>query len=162
VVKRRRLNKRIDAPHVRLYRWMLDSPAYLSLSCQARAVLVEIVRCYDGMNNGRIGLSVRRASERCNIARGTACRAFNELQETGFIECVVQGAFSLKVRHATEWRLTFWPCDVTGAMASRAFMRWDREKQITVSKSPVTVSNEGHPGSQIPLKSISRCPRLTP
>jgi hypothetical protein len=68
MVKHRRLNKRLDAPHVRLYRWLLDSPAYLSLSCQARAVLLEIARGHDGMNNGRLGLSIRRASERCNIA----------------------------------------------------------------------------------------------
>jgi hypothetical protein len=83
--KRRRLNKRLDAPHVRLYRWMLDSPAYLSLTCPARAVLIEIARGHDGTNNGRLGLSIRRASERCRIARGTAQRAFAELQERGFI-----------------------------------------------------------------------------
>jgi hypothetical protein len=63
-------SKRLDAPHVRMYRWMLDSPAYLSLTCPARAVLIEIARGHDGMNNGRLGLSIRRASERCNIARG--------------------------------------------------------------------------------------------
>src|SRR5918993_571309 len=73
-VEASRRNKRLDAPHVRLYRWMLDCPAYLSLSCQARAVLLEIARSHDGTNNGRLGLSVRRASERCNIARGTAQR----------------------------------------------------------------------------------------
>ena len=50
MVKHRRLNKRLDAPHVRLYRWILDSPAYLSLSCQARAVLLEIARGHDGTN----------------------------------------------------------------------------------------------------------------
>jgi hypothetical protein len=70
MVKRRRLNKRLDASHARLYQWLLDSPAYLSLSCQARAVLLEIARGHDGMNNSRLGLSIRRASERCNIARG--------------------------------------------------------------------------------------------
>lgn len=144
MAKRRRLNKRLDAPHVRLYRWLLDSPAYLSLSCPARAVLVEIARAYDGMNNGRIGLSVRRAAERCNIARGTASRAFVELQERGFIVCVTQGAFSRKMPHATEWQLTFWGCDVTGALASKTFMSWGREKQNAVSKYPVTVSNGGH------------------
>ncbi len=142
---KRRRRKRIDAPHVRLYRWLLDSPAYLSLSCQARAVLVEIVRSYDGMNNGRIGLSVRRASGRCNIARGTASRAFAELQERGFIECVTQGAFSRKAPHASEWRLTFWGCDVTGALASKQFMSWGRGKQNTMSKYSMTGSIQGHP-----------------
>jgi hypothetical protein len=142
--KRRRLNKRIDAPHVRLYRWMLDSEAYLSLSCPARAVLVEIVRCYDGLNNGRIGLSVRRAAERCNIARGTAGRAFVKLQERGFIELVTKGAFSLKSPHASEWRLTWWKCDVTGEPPSKQFMSWRSEKQNPVSNYPVAVSNQDH------------------
>ena len=61
---------------------------------------------YNGTNNGRLGLSVRRASERCNIARGTAQRAFVELQDRGFVDCMTKGAFSRKSPHATEWRLT--------------------------------------------------------
>ena len=142
--KRRRSNKRLDASHVRLYRWMLDSPAYLSLTCPARAVLIEIARGYDGTNNGRLGLSIRRASERCNIARGTAQRAFAELQERGFIDCMTKGAFSRKVLHATEWRLTWWDCDVTGELRSKKFMHWGREKQSAVSKYPVAVSNQSH------------------
>jgi hypothetical protein len=144
MVKRRRLNKRLDAPHVRLYRWLLDTPAYLSLNCPARAVLVEVARAYDGTNNGRIGLSVRQASQRCNIARGTAARAFTELQDRGFIELVTKGAFSRKAQHASEWRLTWWSCDVTGELGSKAFMRWGREKQNAVSKYPVAVSNQSH------------------
>jgi hypothetical protein len=125
--KTRRLNRRIDASHVRLYCWLLNSPAYLSLSCPARAVLIEIARIYDGFNNGRIGLSVRLSSERCNIARGTAMRAFIELQERGFIDCMTKGAFSRKAPHATEWRLTWWTCDVTGELPSKKFMGWGRE-----------------------------------
>jgi hypothetical protein len=144
MAKHRRLNKRIDAPHVRLYRWLLDSPAYLSLSCPARAVLVEIARCYDGFNNGRIALSVRKAAERCRIAPGTAKRAFEELQERGFIECVTKGAFSRKTLHATEWRLTWWPCNVTGALPDKTFMSWGREKQNTVSKYSPAVSIHTH------------------
>jgi DNA-binding transcriptional regulator YhcF (GntR family) len=142
--KRPRRNKRLDAPHVRLYRWMLDCPAYLSLSCQARAVLLEIARGHDGTNNGRLGLSVRRASERCRIARGTAQRALVELQDRGFVDCMTKGAFSRKAPHATEWRLTWWGCDVTGELASKKFMSWGREKQNAVSKYPVAVSNQSH------------------
>jgi DNA-binding transcriptional MocR family regulator len=114
----------------------LNSPAYLSLSCPARALLVELTRIYNGRNNGQIGLSVRGASERCNIARGTAQRAFTELQERGFIELVTKGAFSRKSPRASEWRLTFNTCDVTGELPSKAFMRWGREKQNAVSKIP--------------------------
>jgi hypothetical protein len=144
MVKRRNRNKRRDAPHVRLYHVLLDSPAYLSLSCAARAVLIEIWRAFNGTNNGRIGLSVRRASERCKIARGTAARAFVELQESGFIECMTKGAFSRKAPHATEWRLTWWSCDVTGELPSKSFMSWGRKKQNAVSKYPVAVSNQSH------------------
>jgi hypothetical protein len=110
-----------------------NSPAYLSLSCPSRALLVEVTRLYNGRNNGQIGFSVRQASERCNIARGTAHRAFAELQERGFIELVTKGAFSRKSPHASEWQLTFNTCDVTGELPNEAFMRWGREKQNAVS-----------------------------
>jgi hypothetical protein len=144
VAKRRRLNKQIDAAHVRLYRWFLDSPAYLSLSCPARAVLIEIARVYDGMNNGRLGLSVRTLARRCRLAPATVCRALDELKKRGFIECVTKGAFSRKVRHASEWRLTWRPCDVTGAPAAKTFMSWGREKQNTVLKYTPTVPIRAH------------------
>lgn len=130
---------RYDSAHVRLYTYMLDSPAFLSLSCAARAVLIEIARRYNGTNNGMIGASVRTLSSRCRIAPGTASRALGELQERGFIECVKQGAFSLKLRHASEWRLLWQTCDVTGQLATKPFMSWGREKQNTVSKYPPTV-----------------------
>jgi len=105
---------------------------------------VRIPKLYNGRNNGQIGLSVRRASERCNIARGTAQRAFVELQERGFIELVSKGAFSRKSPHASEWRLTFNTCNVTGELPSKKFMSWGREKQNAVSKYPVAVSNQSH------------------
>ena len=147
--KRRRLNGGLDLSHVRFYRWMLDSPAYLSLGCPARAVLIEISRVYDGMNNGRLGMSVRMLAERCRIARGTARQALAELQDRGFIECVKVGAFDFKVRHASEWRLTAWQCDVTGAMATKKFMQWGREKkQKPGSKYPATGSDHSHLGPQ--------------
>lgn len=85
------------------------------------------LRSYNGGNNGQIGLSIRRASERFNIARGTAQRALTELQERGFIELVTKGAFSRKPPYSSEWRLTFNTCDETGELASKAFMRWGRE-----------------------------------
>ena len=121
---------------------MLDCPAYLSLSCQAGADLLEIARGHDGTNNGRLGLSVRRAADRSRIARGTAQRALVELQDRGFVDCMTKGAFSRKAPHATEWRLTWWGCDVTGELASKKFMSWGREKQNAVSKYHVAVSNQ--------------------
>jgi DNA-binding transcriptional regulator YhcF (GntR family) len=124
---------------------MLTCDAYLSLSCAARAVLIEIARIYDGTNNGRIALSVRTAAKRCRIADGTANRALDELTERGFIECVRRGSFGYKKRHASEWRITSKPCDVTGELSSKQFMRWrvaeycQAKKQISVSQYDATV-----------------------
>ena len=132
-----------EARHVRLHHWLLNSPAYLSLSPAARAVHVEIFRLYNGANNGRLALSVRVAASRCRIARNTASRALAELQDRGFIECVTPGAFSLKSRHAAEWRLTHHKCDASGQLPSSPFMRWrPPEKQNTVSIRTATVANE--------------------
>lgn len=79
----------------------------------------------------------------------TAQLAFDDLQQRGFIECVTKGAFSRKAQHATEWRLTFKPpCNVTGELPSKAFMRSGRENQNAVSVYPGTVSNQSHPRRQ--------------
>jgi hypothetical protein len=57
---------------------------------------------------------------------------------------MTKGAFSRKTMHATEWRLTWWTCDVTGELPSKKFMSGRREKQNAVSKCPVAVSNQIH------------------
>ena len=45
------------------------------------------------------------------------------LEERGFIVAMTRGRFNTK-RHATEWRLTEFRCDVTGQPASRDFETW--------------------------------------
>jgi len=74
-----------------------------------------------------LGLSVRRAAERCNIAKDTASRAFQELDERGFVDCVTRGAFNRKSMHATEWQ-TWWPCDVTGELPFKAIYELGKTK----------------------------------
>ena len=110
--KRPKRNKRIDAPHVRLYRWLLNSPAYLSLSCPARALLVEIAQGSTTAETTAARAFRSPGFRAMQIARGTAQRAFAELQDRGFIDCMTKGAFSRKSPHASEWRLTCQTCDV--------------------------------------------------
>jgi hypothetical protein len=113
--------------HVRLYHYMMDSPAWHDLGAVARAIYLEIARRYagPGSNNGRIPYSVREAAAAFRISTATASRALATLTDHGFIVPVVKGAFSLKRRHATEWRLTEFPCDVSKAfVATKDFMRW--------------------------------------
>ena len=112
--------------HVRLYHYMTDSPAWHELGAVPRAIYSEIAKRYAGLgsNNGRIPYSVRQAAAELRISPGTASRGLRALEDHGFIVAITKGAFSLKRRHATEWRLTEFPCDVTGALWSKDFMRW--------------------------------------
>ena len=112
-----------EGRYVQLHHYMLDSPAYRGLTTQARAVYVEIAKRYNGLNNGRIALSVRDAAGACNIARDTATRAFRELIDAGFIEETRHGGLSRKTRIASEWRLTAYKCDLTGSFKSCLFLR---------------------------------------
>ena len=103
---------------------LMDSCAWLDLTTQARVVYLAIRRRYNGLNNGRLALSARDAAAMCKINKDTALKCFQALQEHGFIELAQAGAFSYKIRHAAEWRLTDERCDKTGKLASNAFRQW--------------------------------------
>jgi predicted transcriptional regulator len=77
-------------------------------------------------------MSVLEIAKALHVSKATAMRTLDLLQDRGFIVLIKMGAFSTKVRHASEWRLTEFPCDVTGAMATKDFTRWPKEKN-TVS-----------------------------
>lgn len=117
-----------DDRFVKLPYWLLESPAFMSLSTQARAVLIELMKRYNGSNNGKLYLSVRDAKERCNVAKDTASRAFHELEERGFVERTSGGDFGRHDRKAQGWRLTMYACDLTGVSASKVFMTWGTAK----------------------------------
>ena len=123
---------------------MTNSPAWHDLSATARAIYTEMAKRYagDGSNNGRIPYSIREAIAEFHIGAVTACREFKSLQDHGFIEPMMKGAFSLKKRHATEWRLTEFPCDVTNTVSTKDFMRWEPAPKIqnTVPKQKLTAS----------------------
>lgn len=117
---------------VALERYLLKSPAWRSLDAVARAAYVEIAQAYNGSNNGRIVMSARMLADGLNVSKDTAARKIHILQERGFIERVKQASFTMKVRHAAEYRLTAFRCDVSGALASKTFMRPRPEIQNTV------------------------------
>lgn len=144
-----------ESRHVRLYHWLMQTPAWRSLDATARAIYVEMAARYGGpgSNNGRISYSVREAAVSLRVGKSTAGRSLERLQQRGFIVPMKIGAFSLKVRHATEWRLTEFPCDVTHALASKDFMRWSPEIQNTVppqtSKVPTAAPIGTHSGTDV-------------
>lgn len=117
--------RRRDGPHfIQLFRYVLDSAAYVSLSLAARCALIELNRGFNGGNNGKIVLSERALAERMGCHRDTVRRALHELTDKGFIEARVKGAFAVKFRRATEWRLNDRRCDATGQAQSQAFLSW--------------------------------------
>jgi hypothetical protein len=119
--------------YVALTHWMMRTDAWRSLSTVARCAYIELSARYagPGSNNGRLPYSLREMAEALNVSKMTAQRALHILQDRGFIVETKRGAFSLKERHATEWRLTEFGDDVTGALSTKDFARW--KKQNTVS-----------------------------
>lgn len=114
-----------------LHHYVLDSLAFQALSPHAVKVLLRLARRYNGANNGRLAFSVRDAATETGCAFNTARKCFAELQVLGFIAMVTRGGFSLKDRHATEWRLTFMPSQGDGQLveADKPFMRWRPQTQ---------------------------------
>ena len=130
-----------ESRHVRLYHWLMNSPAWSHLGALERAIYLEIASRYagEGSNNGKLPYSVREAAETFKVSPATASRALRGLEETGFIVSVTKGGFSRKVRHATEWRLTEFRCDVTGEMASKEFMSWRPTVPVVKQQMQITV-----------------------
>ena len=114
-------------PFVQLHHYMLDCPAWASLSANDRAVYTAICRYYNGANNGRIGMGVRKAAAMAGINKDTVGRCFKALLDRGFIECSTPGGFNSNAARATEWRLTVYRCDRSNEPATKAFMKWPGE-----------------------------------
>ena len=119
---RRRTLRRL-LHHTRLLRWrycpsyprqkalgigvsyaQLKSEAWRSLSGAAIKVWLELHTRFNGGNNGNIRLSMNEAVKALGISKGTAQRAFVELEEKGFIALHNSGNWYHRKAH--EWRLT--------------------------------------------------------
>jgi hypothetical protein len=118
--------------YFQIHHYMLKTDAWRALSAAARAVYTQLGARYTGSNNGKLSFSVREAAAECDIANNTAGRCFKELVDLGFIEATRLGGFSCKTRIASEWRLTAFRCDLTGAAKTCAFMH--RGKQARDSR----------------------------
>ena len=125
-------------PFVMLTNWAFDSAAYRSLKPGPRALLWEVIRRYNGGNNGRIGFSQRRMAEAINVAdRQTVAEYVRELQAKGFIKAIRVGGFNVKAsdRRATEWALT---CHKIGdELPTKEFMRRRPPEIDGVARGPL-------------------------
>lgn len=113
-----------DDHHVRVYRWLSTSQAWLHASGNEIKGLLFIASFDFGDNNGRIHMSERRLSEGIGIDRKTARKVLRGLQDKGFIECTARGSFKAKQSPAAQWRLTWksWPDRSQGP--THEYRRW--------------------------------------
>lgn len=110
--------------HVRIYRHELECPAWRTLDPDARALLIELRALYQPTQGNIVFLSVREAMARLGIGQRRVQAAFRSLLDRCWITTHEQGSFSLKVRHATSYRLENEPSAAPGAVPSKAYMRW--------------------------------------
>jgi hypothetical protein len=102
---------------------VLNSLGYQATRPPARAALVELVKRYNGSNNGSIGLSSRDLARLCKISKDSAAKAIQELENVGLIETVEKGSFNRGNRRASEFRLLWLPCNLTGALPTKKYLR---------------------------------------
>lgn len=108
---------------VMLEEYLLRSDAWQEASPNARAALIELLRRYNGTNNGSIRMGVRELGPLLGRSHHYAARALLELEELGFIECKSLGGFAMRNRKASEYLLTMHRCDLTGNRPVKTFMQ---------------------------------------
>ncbi|MEJ2028621.1 MAG: hypothetical protein P8X66_01890 [Maritimibacter sp.] len=69
------------ASFIKLDTWIFERPAYRRLGLGARCLHMELIRVYNGYNNGRLFLSHRLAADRLGCSRNTVSRYYRELEE---------------------------------------------------------------------------------
>jgi len=128
--KTKRRRRGSGPPFIQLFHWMVDMPAWHSLSPRAVVAYLEIGRRYNGTNNGSLHLSARELARTWNWSKTSAAEAIEELVEKGFIEVTRASGFNMKdrKRQATEYRLTVLFCDLTRQPPSKAFTKWTPER----------------------------------
>jgi hypothetical protein len=132
---------KVGPPYVALRHWMLDTPAWRALSPTAVKALIELMRLYKGYNNGQLGMAAATLADRLGCSKSHAARALNELEEKGFIGVQKVGTFKRRDRLASEYVLTEFRNDVSGALPTKEFTRWTPPP--TVPKNRVSVPQVG-------------------
>jgi hypothetical protein len=104
------------------------SLAWRSLSGAAVKVFIELRCHFNGHNNGVLFLSYGDASKHLHLSRSTVKRAFDELQEKGFVRKTRQGARHCRL--ASTWAVTDRPLK-EGEPPTYAWRRWQPAKNKT-------------------------------
>lgn len=111
---------------------VLDCPAFISLSGAGTRLLLEVMRLYNGNNNGQIHVTLTALKKRGWNSNDTLSRARQELQDRHFIQMT---RLPCLPRRGAWYGLTWRPLDYTPEMDIKpvdfvkdSFLLWD-EKQ---------------------------------
>lgn len=137
---------------VKIDGYVKRSAAWRALTPNDRCAYIEMKWRYDGFNNGRIGLGGRELARELGTSQMTALRSLGNLEKLGFVAKAKASGFNVKNRTATEWRLTEYKCDVTGAVASKDFMRWQAGEKTTAPPRKRTAPPRKHSGPEMEAK----------
>ena len=150
--------KKSDNPqYLTLYYGFLKSEAWRSLSGAAVKVWFELHTRYNGGNNGNVRLSMNEAVTALGISKGTAQRAFTELQEKGFI--ALQSPGNWYHRRAHEWRLTTKPMQTPTGKTNPTddWKNWHAKTKVGPPEYP-SPSSMGPPRNPRPVSGSTTVP----
>ena len=103
---------------------LIESEAWRWLRPISKAVYIELKRRYNGLNNGKISLSLSEAAHIFKASKSSISRALKQLETHGFIKLIKKGYFT--GRMASEYALTDEQLD--GYPPTREWRRWQPTK----------------------------------
>lgn len=128
-------------PFIQVHHYVYDTAAYRSITPADRSVYMAILRRFNGSNNGRIGMSYRACALEAGVNKDTVGSSIDRLIDRGLIEIANESDFIS--RRAREYRLTHLRCDLSGALPSKAFLRW--APPAKTRKVPTLAANDAAP-----------------
>ena len=112
---------------------LLESEAWRWLRPISKAVYIELKRRYNGLNNGKISLSLAEGARILRASKSSIQKALVELEEHGFIRLVKKGYFTRRM--ASEYALTDEQLD--GYPPTREWRVWQPTKPHRRRQMPV-------------------------
>ena len=103
---------------------LIESQAWRWLRPISQALYIELRRRYNGLNNGRISLSLSEAANILKASKLSISKALKQLETHGFIKLIKKGYFT--GRMASEYALTDEQLD--GYPPTREWKQWQPNK----------------------------------
>ena len=121
---------------------LIESQAWKWLRPISKAVYIELKRRYNGLNNGKISLSLSEAAHILKASKSSISTALKQLERHGFIKLIKKGYFT--GRMASEYALTDEQLD--GFPPTREWRQWQptkphRRRQMRVIGIPTILED---------------------